>query len=60
MWCSIHSWTVMAENSGSVPRVAKALAGPNLSTSFWNFVAEARSSNDVEDCLPFSRYSTCT
>lgn len=52
---SIHSWTVTAENSGSVPKVSSALSGPNLSTSFWNFMAEARSSKEVEDCSPSRR-----
>jgi hypothetical protein len=43
-WCSSHSATVIAENSGSAPSVWRALAGPNLSTSFLNFLAELRSS----------------
>ena len=48
-----------AENSGSAPSVSSAFTGSNLSTIFWNLLAEARSSNGVEDCLPSSRYSTC-
>src|SRR5947209_8248670 len=47
--------TVMPEDSGSRPRACSAFAGPNVPTSFWNFVAEARSSNEVEVCLPFTR-----
>jgi hypothetical protein len=34
-----------AENSGSAPSVSSAFTGPNLSTIFWNLLAEARSSN---------------
>jgi hypothetical protein len=41
-------------------RLGLAIVWPNLSTTFWNFLAEARSSNEVEDCLPSSRYNTCT
>ena len=34
---------------------SSALAGPNLRASFWNFAADAMSSNEVEVCLPSSR-----
>jgi hypothetical protein len=60
--CANEPWegNLSAENSGSAPSVCSAFTGPNLSTIFWNLLAEARSSNEVEDCLPSSRYSTCT